>query len=422
MPTAQDVSTLDGLFKDQFHSDVENLIPDHVILQRDGFIPWVPSDKMNGEFYSIPTLLRSNQSCTYTGESGAVATLKDPRPGLMKEAQVKGSEMIVRGQISYKVLSQAATAGARAFKKASAWLVEDLAQVAHTRIEIAALYGQSGLGVVESVTDAGGGKADLVITDAEYAAGMWVLLEGAPLDAFTGTTKNNASGPLIIDRVTTSTRTVRVSYTGTLGSEVATNDVLYFEGANAGGGSFNEMCGLFKQLTSVSGTLFNIDRAAYALMQGNVSASTGAITKAKIVDASMFAVDKGCMSNLIALVGTKTFSDLNTEDMALRSFDQSYSPNKSQSGSRELVYESINGSIKVLCHPLVKNSHVVIFNPDEVLWVGSSKPTFEIPSMGGERFFRLVDNSTAVELQNYCDLAIYALRPATTVVMTGITH
>lgn len=419
---ATEVSNLDGLFKDQFHADIESLLPDHSILQREGMISWVPEDKRNGEFYSIPTVLRSNQGASYLGDGGAVATLKVPRPGLMKEAQVRGSEMVVRGQISYKALSQAATQGARAFKKSSAYLVEDLAQVAHTRVEIAALYGQSGLGVVESVTDVGGSYCNIVITEQEFAAGLWVLLEGASFDAFTGTTKNNGTGPLILDRVTTSTRTLRFQYSGTLSSEVAVGDVLYFEGANQGSGSFYEMCGLFKQLSTVSGTLFNIDRGAYALMQGNVVANTGAITKAKIVDAAMLAVDKGCMTNLIALAGTKTFADLNTEDMALRSFDSSYTPARSQSGSRELVYESINGSIKVVCHPLVKNGHMIILNPDDVLWVGSSKPTFEIPGMGGERFFRLVDNANAVELQNYSDLAIYALKPSQTVVMTGITH
>lgn len=419
------VSDLDGLFKKQFHDKIEDLKPDHVILQRDGFVEWVPSDKLNGQFYAIPTLLRSNQGVTYNGESGAAISLLAARPGLMKEAQIYGSEMMLRGQLVLKVLAQAAEKGPQAFAKASAWLVEDLTAVAHTRVEIAALYGQSGLGTVNTVTDLGGGLANITITDATWAPGMWVLLEGAGVDAFTSTTKNNATGVLGVNTVTISTNTINISYSGTLASEIAAGDELYFEGANSGSSVFKEMCGLYKQLTTVSGTLFNIDRGAYTLMQGNVYGSVGAITKAKIVDYSMAAVNKGCMSDLIVFVGTATWSDLAAEQMALQMFDQSYSPEKTQSGSKEILYTSINGKLKVVCHPMIKGGHAIMFNPDEVIWCGSSKTTFQIPGVGEEnkdKFFQQVVGTNYVELVNYTDCAIYCLCPARTVVLTGITH
>src|SRR5689334_22331945 len=116
---ANDLSTLNGNFKDQFHKNLNDVMPDFVVLQKDGFIDWVPADKMNGELYSIPTLLRSNQGVTYLGEGGSVADLSDAVPGKMKEAQVKGTELNVRGQLSYKALSQASAAGPKAFVKAS---------------------------------------------------------------------------------------------------------------------------------------------------------------------------------------------------------------------------------------------------------------------------------------------------------------
>lgn len=411
------VANLDGLFKDQFHKDVEDLKPQHVLLQ--DLIDWVPSDKMNGEFYSVPTLLRSNQGVTYLGESGGIGTLVTAKPAIMKEAQIKGSEINVRGQLSYKALSQAATAGARAFKKASAWLVEDLASVAHIRVEIAALYGQAGLGTIETYTVVSGSTYDVKITDPTFAPGIWVSLEGAVLEVFKA---NAAVGDrkLTVETVNTTARTVRVTQGGTTGTPAA-GDNLFFEGANAGAGAYKEMCGLYNQFAAVSGTLFNIDRGAYTLMQGNVVPTVGVPTKAKIVQASMHAVDKGCMSELICLVGTKAWAQLAAEDMALRRFDGSYSPSKSESGSEELVYTSVNGPIKVVCHPMVKNGHAFIFNSKDILWVGSSKPTFEIPGMA-EKFFRLVDGSNAIELQNYADIAIYAIKPSQTVLLTGLTY
>lgn len=418
---ANDLSTLNGNFKKQFHDKIEDLIPEHAILQRDNMIGWVDSDKMNGEFYAIPTLLRSNQGVTYLGQSGSVGTLKSPRPGIMREAQVYGSEVNVRGQLSYKALSQASAAGPKAFKKSLAWLVEDLSNVAYTRWEIASLYGQSGIGTIETVTDLTGGLANLVITTGTFAPGIWVLLEGATLDAFTGTTKNNTTAALEVQTVTTSTRTVKVSYSGTLASEVAVGDDLYFEGANLGSGSFNEIVGLFKQLTAVSGTLFNIDRGAFSLMQGNVKTSFGQPTRAKVVDASMLAVDKGYLGELTVLVSSKMWTALHNEDAALRLFDSSYDPEKSETGSKELVYSKVGGNIKVVCHPMIKPDHFMMFPTEEVIYCGSSKPTFQIPGRGDE-FFRLVENSNAVELQNFSDMAIYAIKPCHTVVGTGCTY
>lgn len=419
MAVEQSVATLDGLFKDQFHKDLENLLPDHVLLQK-GMVDWVPSDKLNGEFYSVPTVLKSNQGVTYFGETGAAGTLEAAIAGEMKEAQVKGSEMVLRGRLSYKALSQAATAGSRAFKKSSAWLVEDLAQVAANRLEISALYGQSGAGTIS--TYAFSSTFTIVLTEDSFAPGIWVCSEGAQFtvtdEAATGAAVGSAL-VLTVTGVTVSTRTLvgTVSGSGTPDAD----DVLHFKSANTGTNTWAEMVGLYKQITATSGTLFNINKASYALYRGNEKSSTGALTKAKVIDAAMLTVDHGNMGDLICLVSTKGWAKLAQEDMALRSFDGSYSKERSESGSKELAYSYVGGNITVVCHPMVKYGHAFLFNADNIIWVGSSKPTFEIPGMG-EKFFRLVENANAVELQNYSDCAIYALKPAHCCVMTGITY
>jgi hypothetical protein len=419
---ANNVSTLDGLFKDQFHKDVENLVPDHALLQKDGdngLLKWVSADKLNGELYSVPTVLRTNQGVSYLGEGGSVQNLKAAKNAVMKEAQIKGSEMNVRGQISYKALSQAAEKGARAFKKTSAWLVEDLAFVMHTRVEVALLHGQDGLGIVNA-TLTSATSHDVVISEASFAPGLWILLEGAAVQLFTSAGAERQAGVVgTVGTVTTSTRTVALSWSAAI-TPTAT-DVLFFDGARTGVSTYNEMVGLVKQLSATSGTMFGIDRGAYALLQGNVGGTTGAISKTKITDFAMTLIDKGAMGRLVCLVSTKAWGKLNNEDMALRRFDSSYSKEKSKSGSKELCYEVNLAEIRVIAHPFVKQGQALLFNPEDVILVGSSKPTFEIPGFDKE-FFRLVDGSNAVELQNYADLAVYALKPAQGGVMTGITY
>lgn len=416
---ADTVSTLNGLFKTQYAPDLNDLIPQHAILMQK--LKYVPADKQNGAFYAVPCVLRSNQGVSYLGESGGVNALSAAINAVMKEAQVKGSELNIRGQLSYKALSQAATAGARAFKKASSWLVEDMANVSFTRLELATLHGQEGLGVVESNTSTGSGACDIVITDETWATGIWVVLEGAQFE-FWSSAGANRGCVVQLEKVTSATRTL--SFKTVSGNEtlIGAGDDVYPYMARSGASAWNEMAGLFKQYSTVSGTLFGIpDRQNYSLLQGNVAQNIGEISSAKVVEAASLAVDKGLMTDAVLLVGTKTFADLNAENMGLRMFDSSYSPAKAENGAKELSYDHINGKISVICHPFVKNGQALIMDPNDSLFVGSSKPTFEIPGMP-DKFFRLVENYNAVELQNYADLAVFAHKPGQGVVLTGITH
>lgn len=413
------VDTLNGLFKTQYAPDLNDLIPQNAILQQK--IKYVPADKQNGAFYAVPTVLRQSQGITFLGESGNVSDLNDAINALMQEAQVKGSELNLRGQLSYKALSQAATAGARAFKKASSWLVADMANSMFTALELSTLHGQEGLGVVEN-DPSGASPVSVVVTEATWATGIWVVLEGALFEFWNGDTSRNVVGQLT--KVTSATRTLEFTYVSGAGalSNIAAGDNIFRKGAKLGAASFNEMAGLFKQYSTTSGSLFNIgNRQNYSLLQGNVASSIGEISSAKIVESCSLAVDKGLMTDAVVLVGTKTFADLNAENMGLRMFDSSYSGAKAENGAQALSYDHINGKISVICHPFVKGGQALIMDPNDALFVGSSKPTFEIPGMP-DRFFRLVEGKNAVELQNYADLAVFVHKPGQGVVLTGITH
>jgi hypothetical protein len=417
---ADTVATLNGLFKTQYAPDLNDLLPQHAILQQK--IKYVPADKQNGAFYAVPCVLRSNQGVSYLGESGGVGSLSTAINAIMKEAQVKGSELNIRGQLSYKALSQAATAGARAFKKSSSWLVEDMANVAFTRLELSTLHGQEGLGKVTGTPAIlSPTVVEVEISEATWATGIWVVLEGAQFEIWNG----DASRSLVLQlsKVTSDTRKLQFTYVSGAGSfgSIAAGDDIYPNQAKDGA-AYNEMAGLFKQYSTTSGTLFGIqNRQDYSLLQGNVASDIGEISSAKVVEAASLAVDKGLMTDAVLLVGTKTFADLNAENMGLRMFDSSYSGAKAENGSQALSYDHINGKITVICHPFVKGGQALIMDPNDALFVGSSKPTFEIPGMP-DKFFRLVQDTNAVELQNYADLAVFVHKPGQGVVLTGITH
>ena len=415
------VSSLDGLFKVVYADKLLDLIPNFALLQK--LVEFSPADKETGDFYAQPVVLAHEAGFTYNGDAGGTVALNAAAAGVMKEAQVKGSELILRAQMSYAALTRASQKGAKAFERLSRWKVEDMNNAFRKRLEIAMLYGQKGIGTVETATDLGGGLADVVITEGTWAGGIWSGAEGAKLDAFTGTTKNNASGVLTITAVDSDTRTLTVSYTGVLADEIDPADVLYFQGSNAGAGSFNEMAGL-QAIISNTGTLFGINASTYSLWAGNTVSSFGQISFSKLQDAVAKAVNKGLMEDVDVFISPKAWGVLNSDAAALRVFDSSYSVGKSENGSESLVFHSQNGKLTIHAHPLVKDGDGFIVPLSRVMRIGSVDLTFGRPGVDGEEavYFDRVPGYNVLELQAMADQAVFVECPAECVFLTGITY
>lgn len=410
------VSTLNGLFKTVYADKLLDLVPDYAVLQKK--IPFVSADKETGNFYAQPVNLSHEQGFTYNGEAGSVVTLNAAIASTMKEAQVKGTEMILRTQIAYTALSRASKAGPKAFKRASAWKVEDMNNSMRKRLEVSMLYGQSSIGEVESITSASG-SGTITITAASWAGGIWAGAENAAIDSFTSTTKNNAGGDIIITAVNSDTRTLSVTCTGTFSNECQAGDLLFFKGTDSGSSVFTEMAGLQKIIQN-SSTLFNINAGTYSLWKGNTVTSVGQLTHAKVQDALARAVNKGLMDPVLLLVSPKGFNTLNADLAALRMFDTSYGT-EGKNGFEKLVFHSVNGPVEVVSHPLVKDGDAFIVPLDSVMRLGSVDLSFGVPGMD-ETFFTLVTNSNAVELQCMADQAIFLEKPAHAVYLSGITY
>ncbi len=413
------VATLDGLFKKVFSDKLGDLIPDFAILQKK--IEWVAAEKELGAFYAQPVALSAEAGFSYLGTAGGVTALQAAANGVMKEAQIYGSELVLRSQLSYASLSRAAKSGEGAFKRASAFKVMDMNDSMRKRLEISMLYGQNGVGTVESATDLTGGVCEIVITAATWAGGIWAGAEGARLDAFTTTTKNNASGVLTITKVDSDNRKLTCTFTGTLATEVAAADVLYFQSTNSGSSVFNEMAGLQK-IISNTGSLFGIDASVYSLWKGTTVSSVGQLAFAKIQTGIARAVNKGLMGKVAVLLSPAGWSSLNSDQAALRVFDNSYGSSKAENGAESLMFHGVNGAIELISHPLVKDGDAFIVPLDTVQRVGSLDLSFQVPGMDGEKFFRLVSDYNAVELQCMADQAIFLEKPSQAVYLSGITY
>src|SRR5688572_26790587 len=150
MATVNDLTQLDGLFKTVYADKLLDLVPDFAILQKR--VEFTSADKEQGDHYEQPVALSQEGGFTYLGETDTLvgSDLNAAVAGTMKPALVKGSQLLLRGQLSYLALARASKKGAKAFQRASAWKVQDMNNATRKRIEIDMLYGQSGLGIVST--------------------------------------------------------------------------------------------------------------------------------------------------------------------------------------------------------------------------------------------------------------------------------
>lgn len=414
------VASMNGLFKTIYADKLIDLIPDFAILQKR--IDFVSAEKETGAFYAQPVVLAHEAGFTYNGTAGGVATLNGQLAGAMKEAQVYGSELILRAQLSFMALSRASTQGAKAFKRATSFKVEDMNNATRKRLEIAMLYGQDSIGTV--LTNGGGTTSYVItLTAASWAGGIWAGAEGAQVDIFdTGkTVKRNGSGTLTVASVNTDTRaiTLTASTSGDIDDCVAT-DVILFRGACTATPTYSEMAGL-STIIQNSGTLFNISASTYSLWKGTTITSVGQISFAKLQDAVGRASNKGLMEKVLVLVSPKAWSVLNADQAALRMFDSSFSGKKSENGSESLMFHGVTGPMEVVSHPLVKDGEAFIVPPDSLMRVGSLDLSFGVPGFD-DQFVRYVQDANAVEIMCLADQAIFLERPAHAVMLTGITY
>lgn len=402
------VSTLNGLFKTVYADKLQDLVPDFAILQKR--VEFGSADKELGGYYAQPVNLSQEQGFTYAGSTGAVVSLNAAVNGTMKEAQVQGSELILRSQMSYGALARASKAGPKAFKRASAWKVEDMNNSMRKRLEIAMLYGQVGVGTVSGLS-----SQVITLSAATWAGGIWAGAEGAVIDVYQSDLATLRQGGLVITAVDTDNRTLTV--TGTTTGIVA-NDVVFFKGANSSG-TFAEMAGLQKIIAN-TGTLFNISASSYSLWKGTSYSVGGALTFSAIQTAVSKAVNKGLMESALAAFSPKQWGVLNNNEAALRVYDVKYNPKKNENGSESLTYHFVNGQLELVAHPMVKDGDGFIVPLDSLMRIGSTDVTFGVPGMD-EQFFTLVSGSNAIELQCMCDQAIFLERPAHAVYLSGIT-
>jgi hypothetical protein len=247
-----------ALHKTVFGKDgVPNLIPDIAMVQKD--IAFRDGVVMGDYFEETVRLALPGGFTRKKGDGTAgIFTMNGAKGGVSKKVKVYGYQMTLQDQIAYEDLSKAAKAGPRAFKAASVFFWEGLQLSMRKMLEIMAIYGNKGIGVVDSYSASNanyGNQPTITIKVGEWAPMIWGGYEGATISVMNGSTSAER-GEADIVSVDIEKRVIVLSATVT---SAAQNDVIYWKD-----GYGAEMEGLYDIFTN-TGTKFNIDAGTYSL-------------------------------------------------------------------------------------------------------------------------------------------------------------
>ena len=318
--TPVNTSDLDGLFKQVYADKLENLIPDNSILVKK--VPFQKKKRIGAQ-YNQPVILQQENGVTYAAAGAGAFALNAPINMATKNAEVPSVQMLLRSQMDYETASKASGGNdARAFFNSTKLMDQSMLESITQRLECSMLYGSStgGLGVTASGTEVTTTTADLVISDATWAVGIWSGQEGAVIDCYDtvgGTPGTNLnSGDVTISAIDVDNKTITITASTadidaiTLANTTGVNVAIFWKGT-ATAAATSDMNGIDKIITN-TGSLFGISAADYNLWKGNTySAGSAAITLEKVIKAPTVAVGKGLNEDIIAYVSPTNFAVLN---------------------------------------------------------------------------------------------------------------
>ena len=141
----------------------------------------------------------------------------------------------------------------------------------------------------------------------------------------------------------------------------------------------------------------------------------------KITSGVAKAVEKGLDQDIKILVNPRTWSNLMSDQAALRKFDGSYKSEQAENGMSTIKFHGQNGVIEIEPSIHVKEGFAYGVVIDDLIRVGSSDITFKRPGQGDE-FFRDLEASAGYELRSYCDQALFSSCPGKMILFFGIVN
>lgn len=403
--------SLNGYYK-RVYGDKQKPLPEFAILQE--MFPYKRRAK-TGLYFEEVVFVKRSQGVTVagTGVAGTAYALNDNIPLQTANAQIAGTEIIMREQIGYGAIAAAEGAGVTAFGSSFDEVVLGIEEAHRFYLEMFLLYGQTSIGTIETVTADTATTRYWTITKATYAPGIWTQSEGMKVDAYdaVGGTKLNTNGPVYITTFSGPDPSVRqVFVTGVAAdlTAIVATSVIVPIGSGVAGQVF---AGLDK-ITSNTGSLFGINAATYGIWkgntkdQGNVPATMGTFHAA-----SSQATVRGGMGAMDWILSPYVWQDLCDDQAALRRY-ASETKQEFVNGTETIKFYGVNGVMTFRPHPMVKAGEAYGIQRDKFIRGGESDLTSRLPGANNDDFFHEIPGYAGSEIRNYSSTFLYCRAPA----------
>lgn len=401
---------INNYLKNRYPKDVRVVVPKQAKLR--GMVKFKESVKAGNGYYVAVTLGYEHGFSAGTGAfdlHGAVSSESG-------QAYIQGQSMMLQSSIAYEAASRAGTKE----QAIDQWFSEKVmprVMSMDKRLEVLSWYGQEQKGTLSSVTLDSLTTFTVVLTSADFAEGIWVGMEGAPIDFFNGNTRVNTA-PCYITSVDIDTRTIKGTNTsGELATLAANDTIEYAKMKHATSGAYSEMLGISQWFSQA--TLFGISTTK-SLWKPSTHPVGGALSLSACLSAVTKAVNKGLDTDVKLFINHKPFVTLANTEAGLRRYNADVK--KAENGSQQITFYSVNGAIEIVPHAVIKTSHGFVLDEKRLCYIGSTDITASLPNMPEDAYFIVpAQGKAGTENRLFVDLAIFTEEPGLMVKLTGIT-
>lgn len=422
----------------EVYGELKDLVPNNM-----KFIKLVEFTKgsQTGKEFVEAVVLSLEGGVTYGGERGDAFDLNAPIPLQIESARVQSSEMVLRSAVSMRALSGSQNDKA-AFKRTLTLMTGNMLKSMYHRLEVAMLYGQDSIGVVETVTPVVGDTSKIVIKikDSEWAAGIWVGTNKHKIDFLSPTlaTKRSASNVVAfaVESYDLEKREITIvgkdalekTVSNIAAADMVADDKIFFYGEVEAGGTPVHLNSIgLKAIAERRGQLFGIDNTKVPLFQGNVISAGDPQTAEAYLDfstverAASRGVEKGTSDEeMDTLISVDSWNDL-LEDQAAKRRYTGAETSKLKEGAQELEFYGQTGTIRIVPSTFVKNGYAFAFCKKDLLRIGNYDVTMTPPGYEDEPITRL-ENSQGFQIRVQSDQCLFTAKPGSVTVINNLTN
>lgn len=307
----------------------------------------------DGREYLEPVCLSLENGATYGDDTAFV--YNDSINGEYGELELESNPFVMQSRLNLKAFNRLKDNEAAIGKRLGHRFL-NLKKSTCKRAELSYWYGDSGLARTVAGAAAKTASGDLLIitlTPRSFSEGIWGGMKNAWFDLYDDddATKLNAQ-PLEYQKINvdpSSPNYRQVTFkceNATVATNLAGNEnscFVYFFGEKG-----KNMIGIDKQISTQTGTMFNISKDDYELFRGNVFPCGNSWSMSKILLGLSGALSVGGLSEDVTVwMHNSAFTDLNIDEAALREYDKSYE-GTAKRGNDEIEFRFQGGKIKIL--------------------------------------------------------------------------